>query len=264
MARKSSPNLKNYTGNTSSKYKDKLVQGIALWSMFWARMGKAMKSLLLFLSAFYFLPHRIRERGDMTKKSFILIVLMLIFSACEPLIGPLYRPQIAVPFNMNGIYRGKILYPSDYNPLTSRDWGDWIEVKIHHSGSYYNDDLIADGGTIPMSGSVKTFQLYGDKFEEYKMEGKISFVNISSGFINAYGSIEMLDDNGNGTGTFYNYKITHFEAQRLGTIVCSGFPAGVSMKSCGSNKNAFMYFNFWHTSSYYEKKTEALEKCCAN
>ena len=191
----------------------------------------------------------------MTKKSFILIVLMLIFSACKPLIGPTYRPQLSVPFDMNGIYRGKILYPSDYDPQTSRNWGDWIEVQIHHSTYYYEDDLIADGGTIPMSGSVKTFKLYGLKFEEYKMEGKINFLNISSGYINAYGSIEKLDDNGNSTGTFYNCKIKHFEAQRMGTSACSGIPNRVSMKSCGSEKNDFMYFKFWHTSFYYEKDT---------
>ncbi len=196
----------------------------------------------------------------MSKGLIGLLCLSFMISSCH-LINP-YRPQESVPFDMNGIYRGKILYPSDYDPQTWRHWGDWIEVKIDHSLGYYTDDLIADGGTIPMSGSVKTFELYGVKFEEYKMKGKISFGNINSGYINAYGSIEKLGNNGNSTGTFYSYKIRQYEALRQGTTVCSGIPNSESMKSCGSEKNDFMNFKFWHTSSFYEKDTEVLEKCC--
>jgi len=196
----------------------------------------------------------------MTKKTIFLIVLMLIFSACPPLIGPKYNPELSVEFDMNGLYRGKIDYGQTGNQNT-RFWGNWIEVKINHITKYRELDL-PDDRKLPMSGSVKTFDLMGVKFEEYKMEGKFSIDSVG-GYHNAQGSIEMLDDNGNGTGTFYNFKITHFEANTQGNItVCSSIPNRVPLKSCGSGKNDFIRFQFFHTSPFYEKETEVLEKCC--
>jgi hypothetical protein len=172
-----------------------------------------------------------------------------------------YKPQVNMEYDMSGIYRGKLLYPSDFNPANSRYWGYWIEVEIYHDKiiKYDNGDLVKEQ---PMHGYVTTYLQFGAVFEDFKMTGEID-LSSTGGYHNANGSLQQRDSAGNEIETFYSCKITHFETQRQGDYTpCNSIPNIMKFKSCGSDKNHFIKFQFYHTGDFWASQEIVLEKCC--